>query len=99
MEIVLATYPKTILIEDERTRRPKRLHTNRSAWSGGGFCKTQYASDVRCGGVPNFLRAHLSVCRLLDHAKELGILKDEGHFRQTASELEKHGVKLETVVP
>ena len=53
------------------------------AWSGRGFCKTQYASDDRCGGVPNFLRAHLSVCRLLDHAKELGILKevsDEGDF-------------------
>ena len=32
---------------------------------------------------PTFLRAHLSVCRLLDHAKELGILKevsDEGDF-------------------
>ena len=85
MEIVLATYPKTILIEDERTRRPRRLRTNRSAWSGGGFCKTQYASRPDCGGVPNFLRAHLSVCRLLDHAKELGILKevsDEGGFYQ-----------------
>ena len=83
MEIYLATYPKTILIEDERTRRPKRLRTNHSAWSGSGFCKTQYASRPDCGGVPNFLRAHLSVCRLLDHAKELGVLKevsDEGHF-------------------
>ena len=83
MEIFLATYPRTTLVEDERTRKPKRLRTNLAAWSGGGFCKTQYASDARCGGVPNFLRAHLSVCRLLDHAKELGILKsvsDEGDF-------------------
>ena len=83
MEIFLATYPKTIMVEDEWTRRPKRLRTNFSAWSGSGFCKTQYASDARCGGVPNFLRAHLSVCRLLDRAKELGILKsvsDEGNF-------------------
>jgi hypothetical protein len=83
MEIFLATYPKTITVEDERTRKPKRLRTNLSAWSGGGFCKTQYASHPKCGGVANFLRAHLSVCRLLDHAKELDILKsvsDEGDF-------------------
>lgn len=85
MEIFLATYPRTIQIEDERTRKPKRLRTNLSAWLGRGFCKTQYASDARCGGVPNFLRAHLSVCRLLDQAKELGILSevsDEGDFFQ-----------------
>ena len=83
MDVFLATYPRTIQIEDERTRRPKRLRTSLAACSGRGFCKTQYASDARCGGVPNFLRAHLSVCRLLDHAKELGILKevsDEGEF-------------------
>ena len=88
MEIYLATYPKTILIEDERTKMPKRLRTNLSAWSGGGFCKTQYASRPDCGGVPNFLRAHLSVCRLLDHAKELGILSeisDEGDFFEKRS--------------
>lgn len=83
MEVFLATYPKVILVEDERTRKRKRLRTNLSAWSGGGFCKTQYASRPDCGGVPNFVRAHLCVCRLLDHAKELGILKlvsDEGEF-------------------
>ena len=83
MEVFLATYPKSILIEDEWTRKHKRLRTNRINWSGGGFCKTQYASRPDCGGVPNFLRSHLSVCRLLDHAKELGILEsvsDEGDF-------------------
>ena len=88
MEIFLAHYPKTIRIEDERTRRPKRLRTNLPVWSGRGFCKTQYASSPECGGVPNFLRAHLSVCRLLDHAKELGILKevsDEGGFFEKRS--------------
>ena len=88
MEIFLATYPKTILVADERTGNPKRLRTNLAAWSGGGFCKTQYASRPDCGGVPNFLRAHLSVCRLLDHAKELGILKsvsDEGDFFEKRS--------------
>ena len=83
MEVFLATYPKTILIQDERTRTPKRLRTNRTGWSGGGFTKTQYASRPDCGGVTNFLRAHLSVCRMLDRAKELGILEsvsDEGDF-------------------
>ena len=77
MEIYLASYPKTIQVES------KRIRTNLSTWSGTGFTKTQYASNARCGGIPNFLRAHLSVCRLLDHAKELGILKsvsDEGDF-------------------
>ncbi len=84
MEIFLATYPRTIMVTDDWGRR-KRLRTNRHDWSGGGFCKTQYASDARCGGVPNFLRAHLSVCRMLDYAKELGILgsvSDEGEFYQ-----------------
>ena len=83
MEVFLATYPKTIQINDERTGRAKRIRTNLTAWAGGGFCKTQYASHPDCGGIPNFLRAHLSVCRLLDHAKELGILyevSDEGDF-------------------
>ena len=37
------------------------------------------------GDVENFLRAHLSVTRLLDHARELGILhdvSDEGGYWQ-----------------
>ncbi len=82
MEVFLATYPKTITVEGEWGRR-MRLRTNRHDWSGGAFCKTQYASNSKCGGVPNFLRAHLSVCRMLDYAKELGILEevsDEGNF-------------------
>ncbi len=82
LEIYLASYPKTMMVEDERGRR-RRIPTDHTTWSGRGFCKTQYASDPSCGGVPNFLKAHLSVCRLLDHAKKLGILAevyDEGHF-------------------
>jgi len=83
MEVFLATYPKTIQINDEQKGKAKRIRTNLAAWAGGGFCKTQYASRPDCGGVPNFLRSHLSVCRMLDYAKELGILKsvsDEGDF-------------------
>ena len=61
----------------------RRIRTRLSGWCWGSFCKTQYASNPECGGVANFLRCHLSVIRMLDHAKELGILRsvsDEGDF-------------------
>jgi hypothetical protein len=83
MNVTVATYPRTIQITDRNTGKRKRLRTGRSDWSGQGFCKTQYASDPRCGGIPNFLRAHLSVCRMLEHAKEVGLhveVSDEGGF-------------------
>jgi len=54
-------------------------------WHWASFCKTQYASNPDYEGIDNFLRAHLSVVRLLDHAGELGILaavNDEGGFWQ-----------------
>jgi hypothetical protein len=73
MSVFLATYPKTILAADQESGRPKRIRTGLHGWSGKGFSKTQYASDPRCGGVANFLRAHLSICRMLDHARELGL--------------------------
>jgi hypothetical protein len=60
-----------------------RLKTGLSGWSFRSFCKTQYASDPGCGGVPNFLQCHLSVIALLDKARELGCLgkvDDEGGF-------------------
>jgi len=52
------------------------------------FCKTHYASDPRCGGLPNFLRCHLGVVALLDEAKRLGCLasvSDDGDFWETRS--------------
>ena len=73
----LATYPKTIEVDG------KKVRTGLGDWSWGSFCKTQYASNPECGGVENFLRCHLAVVKLLDHAKELGILKevsDEGDY-------------------
>jgi hypothetical protein len=73
----LCRYP-TVL---ETHRGP--LKTKLSGWCWGSFCKTQYASNPDCGGVPNFLRCHLSVVALLDKAKELGCLadvSDEGGF-------------------
>ena len=61
------------------------LKTKLSAWRGGFFCKTQYASDPKCGGVANFLLCHLSVIAMLDKAKQFGCLEevnDEGDFWQ-----------------
>ena len=49
----------------------------------GSFCKTQYANDPRVGGMPNFLRAHLAVCAILEKAQDLGFavhVRDEGDF-------------------
>lgn len=84
----LAAFPKTIEVED-RSRWPhrmKRLRTGLGRWSWASFCKTQYASNPVCGGVENFLRCHLAVVKLLDHAAELGILNDvldeSGYWQQ-----------------
>ncbi len=57
--------------------------TGLSGWSWESWCKTQYASNQNAGGTENFLRCHLAVIRMLDHAKAMGILesvKDESHF-------------------
>jgi hypothetical protein len=65
-----------------------KLQTKLNGWSWRSFCKTHYASDPRCGGLPNFLRCHLGVVALLDEAQRLGILgkvSDEGDFWETRS--------------
>jgi hypothetical protein len=49
----------------------------------GSFCKTQYANSPDAGGLPNFIRAHLAVCAILEKAGKLGFrvnVKDEGDF-------------------
>ena len=79
----LCLYPAVLNIKDPRTGLARRLRTELTGWCWSSFCKTQYASSPDAGGVPNFLRCHLLVVRLLDHAKQLGILasvKDEGDF-------------------
>lgn len=51
------------------------------AWSD--CCKTQYAGNPKLGGVGNFLRAHLSVFRVLDECKRLGMathVRDDGRY-------------------
>ena len=63
--------------------RHGRLKAKLSGWRWSSFCKTQYSSDPNCGGVPNFLRCHLTVIAMLEKAKELHCLDsvgDESHF-------------------
>jgi hypothetical protein len=65
-----------------------KLKTKLEGWSWRSYCKTHYASDPRCGGLPNFLRCHLGVVALLDEATRLGFLSevsDEGEFWETRS--------------
>ena len=59
------------------------MPTHLDGWHWWSFCKTQYASNPACGGLPNFLRCHVGLVRLLDHAADIGILaeaKDEGGY-------------------
>lgn len=61
-------------------------------WRWQSFCKTQYASNPRYGGVRHFLLCHLTVIAALDAARQLGFgveVHDEGGFweRRSVEEL------------
>jgi hypothetical protein len=76
----LCLYPGTIFVPDQRTGLSCRLRTELKGWCWSSFCKTQYAT---LHGSEHFIRCHLLVIRMLDLAKELGILasvRDEGDF-------------------
>lgn len=71
--------------EDEKFQEKRKIKTGlASTWRYSSFCKTQYASDERCGGLPNFLRCHLSVIHLLDRIGQLPTMtveiNDEGKY-------------------
>jgi len=77
-EFALAVLPKTV-----RVPGGKRVATRPAGWRSHEFCKTQYASAPQLGGIDNFLRCHLSLIRLLDCARSLGIsarVDDEGNY-------------------
>jgi hypothetical protein len=90
--IGLGLYPETIEVAAEPQYRSfltpeghkaATLKTKLNGWRWRSFCKTQYANDPACGGLPNFLRCHLTVVAMLDAAKELGFgveVSDEGDF-------------------
>ena len=96
----LCHYPRFLCVE--RHGRKRRIPTKLPGWSWRSFCKTQYASNPECGGVENFLRCHLLVVTMLDHAKELGILEhvsDEGGYweKRDAEALVKRVGRVERV--
>ena len=69
---------------DERFHENRTIRTGLGGWRWSSFCKTQYASDPRCGGIPNFLRCHVGVVTLLDRIAALQTMKvnidDEGKY-------------------
>ena len=62
----------------------RKLRTKLDGWRWSSFCKTQYASNPKCGGMPNFVKCHVSVITLLEETAKLPSMKvrinDEGHF-------------------
>lgn len=66
-------------MEEERV-----IKVGQPGWHLQSFCKTQYASNPACGGVPNFLRCHVGMVTLLDKIAGLPTMKvkvdDEGHY-------------------
>ncbi len=71
--------------QNEKFQEKRKIKTGLgTGWRYSTFCKTQYASDPECGGIPNFIRCHLSVIHLLDRIAELPTLKievqDEGKY-------------------
>jgi hypothetical protein len=84
----LCRYPKSVIDNG------KRVRTKLAGWRWRSFCKTQYASNPDCGGLPNFLRCHVGLVKLLDYAAEICVLaevKDESGYweRRDAMELVK----------
>jgi len=70
---------------DERFAELRKIKTRlASGWHYGSFCKTQYASNPECGGIPNFIKCHLSVIHLLERIAKLPTLSvqidDEGKY-------------------
>ncbi len=93
LEIGFAEYPAKLVQEDyslyryqwDKSWRPYtyKVPNHRGKWSS--FCKTEYAYNQ---GPAHFLRCHLAIVALLDHAKAMKVLKrvhDEGEFWETRS--------------
>lgn len=79
------TYPKGCsesrqLNAGEAIEFPTRL---RGWYSFSNCCKTQYAANPKYGGIPNFLRAHLSIFSTMDYAKQIGLktyIRDDARY-------------------
>ena len=62
----------------------RMIKVGQPGWHLHSFCKTQYASDPSCGGIPNFLRCHMGMVTLFDKIATIPTMKvkvdDEGHY-------------------
>ncbi len=80
--IGLASHPRTV--QFNRDGMSVEIETQLDeAYSWCSGCKTQYAALPSRGGKPNFLRAHLALIALLDHAQKLGMdveVGDDGDY-------------------
>jgi hypothetical protein len=81
----LCRYAPFVDVTDPRRPHTRQLLPTNLAdhWHWSSFCKTQYASNPALGGVAHFLRCHVSLIRLLDFAKGVGLsidVRDEGGF-------------------
>ena len=66
------------------SKKEERLVMN-GQWVFSSYCKTQYASSPKYGGIENFVRSHLAMIAVLDKANELGIIErvnDGGEYWQ-----------------
>jgi len=83
----LCRFPSKIEIDNDRS-----IETGLgTGWHWSSFFKTQY---VMQSGIEHFLKCHLMVIKMLDFAKELGILKrvsDDGEYwkKRSVEELVK----------
>jgi len=70
--------------DEDRFREQRFIGTRLGGWRYSAFCKTQYASNPECGGIPNFIKCHLCVVHLLDRIGALPTMKvqidDEGRY-------------------
>lgn len=98
----LCRLPQSVLIKVEGAQCRQSM-PDADKWIWRSFCKTQYASDPRCGGFPNFVKCHLTVIKALDIAKEIGFdvtVNDEGDYwakRDHALLLKNIGAYNETI--
>ena len=80
----LCRYPATYEVRAPALpNQARRVRTRLAGWRWSSFCKTQYATSPECGGLKNFLKCHLAVITLLDHAKLGGLVTDvhdEGEY-------------------
>jgi hypothetical protein len=75
---------RIVLFQDKPIPHFDEELTGLGGWRWSSFTKTQYASDPRCGGIPNFLRCHIGVVTLLDRIAAIPTMaveiNDEGKF-------------------